>query len=71
MIFAVINYSSRPVDIKKYRGVAPVDMSDEDLAQLIRKHNNDHGAISTALEALWQSMLCSPSLCKYCFIISS
>lgn len=44
-------------DIKKYRDVAPLDMSDEALAQLIKKHNLDDTAINAALQELWQSTL--------------
>jgi len=47
--------SAPRADIKKYRDVAPLDMSDEALLQLIQKHNCDHSAISAALEELWQS----------------
>lgn len=43
-------------DIRKYRDVAPLDLSDEALGQLIKKHNLDELAISSALQDLWQSI---------------
>ena len=50
------HYSSRDVkaDIAKYRDVAPHNMTDNALAQLIAKYNSDHTAISSALQDLWQ-----------------